>query len=151
MPVTYQQEPLFKVKDEVSELLVLDWKEVGRLHNNFPLDPDWDLYQILEDNDALKIFTVRSEGNLVGYFSVIISPSLHSKGKFVVMNDVIFLHPDYRKGFLGIKLFKFVEDCLRQDGFDQLQVVYTEKNDLSDLLLRQGYDKVETKFEKRLN
>jgi GNAT superfamily N-acetyltransferase len=147
MPITYQQEPLFKVIPEVSELLSLDWSEVGR----FPLDPDWELYQVLEDNEALKIFTVRSDGKLVGYFSVVISPSLHSKGKFIVANDVIFLHPDHRKGLIGTKLFKFVERCLQDDGFEQLQVTYTERFDISSLLSRLGYIKVETKFEKRLN
>ena len=147
MPITYQQEPLYKIIPEVSELLFLDWSEVGR----FPLDPDWELYQILEDNDALKVFTARSDGKLVGYFSVVISPNPHSRGKFIVANDVIFLHPDYRKGFFAAKLFKFVEKCLQDDGYEHLQITYTERFDISSLLSRLGYTKVETKFEKGLN
>ena len=151
MSVTYQQEPLYKVMGEVTELLALDWEEVGRSEDIYPLDLDWKLYQLLEDNNSLKIFTARFEGKLVGYFTVVVSPSLHSKGKFVAANDAIFLHPNYRKGLFGTKLFKFAERCIKEDGFQDLQVIYTERFDISPLLARLGYVKVETKYEKRLN
>lgn len=149
--ITYQQESLFKVITEVSYLLHLDWQEVGRLKDQYPLEPNWELYQILEDSGNLRIFTARDSGTLVGYFTVISSPSLHSKGKMVASNDVIFLHPNYRKGFVGIKLFKFAEKCVKEDGFQQLQISYTDQFDISSMLAALGYAKVETKFEKRLD
>lgn len=148
--ITYQQEPLCKFIPDVNSLVALDWEEVGRPEIGYSLEPDWDLYRLLEDSGSLKVFTVRSEGNLIGYFTVVISPSLHSKGNFVVSNDAIFLRPDYRNSSVGIKLFKFVEDCIKEDGFSQLQITYTDKYDISSLLTRLGYCKVETKFEKRL-
>jgi len=149
--ITYQQEPLHKVIHEINNLLYLDWQEVGRLEELYPLEPDWELYQIIEDNGSLRIFTARDSSKLIGYFTVVSSPSLHSKGKLIASNDVIFLHPAYRKGFVGVKLFKFAEKCIKEDGFQQLQVSYTEKFDISPILSMLGYTKVETKFEKRLN
>ena len=149
--ITYQQEPLCKFIPDVNSLVALDWEEVGRPEIGYHLEPDWDLYRLLEDSGNLKVFTVRSEENLIGYFTVVVSPSLHSKGNFVVPNDAIFLHPNYRSGNTGVKLFKFVEDCIKEDGFNQLQITYTDKCDISSFLTRLGYFKVETKFEKRLN
>lgn len=149
--ITYQQEPLCKVLVEIKDLIALDHVEVGAVNEEYTLEIDSTIYQILEDKDRLKVFTARFQGKLVGYFSVVIAPDLHYKGKLVAINDVIFLHPDYRKGTAGVKLFKFVEKCLKEDGFKQLQVTYTERFDISSLLLRLGYSKIETKFEKRLD
>jgi len=150
MPITYQQEPLFKVVPDVIDLAYLDWEEMYHDKEAYPFDPDWDLYYLLEDNGNLLVFTARDSGKLIGYFSVIIGPSLHSKGKFVVSNDIIYLHRDYRKGLIGVKLFKFSEDCLLESGYNQLQVITSEKNNIDSLLKRLDYKKIETKFEKKL-
>ena len=150
MPITYQQEPLFKVVPDVIELAYLDWEEMYHDKESYPFDPDWDLYYLLEDSGALLVFTARDSGKLIGYFSVVIGPNLHSKGKFVVSNDIIYLHKDYRKGLIGVKLFKFSEACLAESGYNQLQVNTSERNNIDNLLKRLDYTKIETKFEKRL-
>ena len=150
MPITYQQEPLFKVEPDITELAYLDWEEMYHDKGSYPFDPDWDLYYLLEESGSLLIFTARDSGKLIGYFSVMIGPSLHSKGKLVVSNDIIYLHKDYRKGLTGVKLFKFTEACLAESGYKQLQVTTSEKNNIDSLLKRLDYEKIETKFEKRL-
>lgn len=148
--ITYQQEALVSVVRDVTELARLDWEEINHDDEAYPFDPDWDLYEILEGSGALSIFTARDDGKLVGYFSVVKSPSLHSKGKFIFCNDVIYLHKDYRKGFVGVRLFKFVEECLKSDGCTNLQVIFTEQYDITSLLTRLGYSHIESKFEKKL-
>jgi GNAT superfamily N-acetyltransferase len=146
----YQQEFLQQVEGELSELLKRDWKEVQHNSDTEELDIDWDFYKLLEERKALLIFTCRDEGKLVGYFSVFISPNLHSKGKVLLSNDAIFLDKPYRKGFAGIKLIKFAEECLRQDGYDNLQITTTELNPIDSLMLRLGYTKISTSFRKDL-
>lgn len=148
--ITYQQEALVSVVKDVSDLARLDWEEINHDDEAYPFDPDWDLYELLEDNDSLFIFTARDEGKLVGYFSVVKTPNPHSKGKFIFCNDVIYLHKNYRKGFVGVKLFKFVEDCLKDDGCTNLQVIFTDRYDITSLLTRLGYRHIESKFEKKL-
>lgn len=150
MPITYQQESLVTVRKDVVQLAKADWEEINHDDDAYPFDPDWDLYSLLEDNGSLLIFTARLDEALVGYFSVVKSPSLHSKGKFVLCNDVIYLHKGHRKGRTGIGLFKFVEDCLKEDGYSNLQILYSQKYDISPLLSRLGYRHIESKHEKRL-
>ena len=148
--LTYQQEFIVSVRDYIEPLLEADWQEIEHNKGIRPLDPDWDMYADLEANDALRIYTVRDGRKLVGYFVVGLVPDLHSKGNRQAAADVIYLHPDYRKGLVGYKLFKFAEDNLRQEGFRSLLVTTTEVNPIDPIISRLGYNKVETKYEKVL-
>lgn len=147
---TYQQEFIVSVRDYIEPLLQADWQEIEHNKSIRPLDPDWDMYAKLEANDALRIYTVREGRRLVGYFVVGIVPNLHCKGTHQAAADVIYLHPDYRKGLTGYKLFKFAESSLKQEGFSSLIVTTTEVNPIDPIINRLGYSKVETKYEKVL-
>jgi GNAT superfamily N-acetyltransferase len=138
------------VMHEIESLSILEWEEVQHDVGDIKFEPDWDLYFLLEERGYLMVFTVRDNKKLVGYFVVTINPNMHSKGNFIVSNDLIFLHPDYRKGFIGLKLFKFVEKCLVESGFTDLYVSTTERNVIDPLMFRMGYSKIETKFVKKI-
>ena len=150
MQLSYQQEFLCTVRPDITDLARRDWLEVQHDASITKLDIDWDIYQALEDQGSLCFFTCRDKGKLVGYFSVIIVPNLHSKGNFRVMNDAIFLDKPYRKGLSGVKLIKFAEACLREDGHKTLTINTTECNPIDKLMLRLGYSKIVTSFEKEL-
>ena len=148
--LSYQQEFLIHVIDYVKPLLQTDWQEIEHNKSIRPLDPDWDAYFDLEAKGVLRVYTVRDIRKLVGYFVVCIVPNLHCKGNTQAVADVIYLHPEYRQGFTGYKLFKFAEDCLREEGFSSLIVTTTEMNPIDPLIGRLGYKKIETKYEKVL-
>lgn len=148
--ITYQQEFLSTVKDEVAPLLEADWEEIEHNKELLPLDPDWETYESLEAQGLMQIYTVRDEERLVGYFTVMLFPSLHSKGRILAANDVIYLDAKYRRGLVGYRMFKFVEKCLKEDGHDTFYVTATEENPIDPLMKRLGYKKIETKFEKVL-
>lgn len=146
----YQQEFLYDFKADVGDLLQKDYEEIEHNKELRNLDPDWDIYGILEDQGSLMIFTCRDGLKLVGYFVVVTTPDLHSKGSTLAVADVIFLDKEYRSGLTGYKLFKFAEDCVRKDGFKSLHVTTTEMNPIDPLMIRLGYSKIETKYEKVL-
>lgn len=148
--IKYQQEFLSQVKSDIGPLLEEDWQEIEHNKHLYKLDPDWDIYGKLEEQGSLFIFTCRDGSKLVGYFVVVIIPSLHYKGSMIAAADVIFLSKEYRSGLAGYKLFKFAENCLREDGFKTLQVTTTERNPIDPLMERLGYSKIETKFERVL-
>jgi GNAT superfamily N-acetyltransferase len=148
MSARFQQEFLSTVADEIHPLLQEDWDEIGDDH--LPLDPDFEGYEELEARNLLRIFTARVDGTLAGYFVVIYVPSLQSKGQHLAINDTIFISKAYRGKMLGARLFKFAEQCVKEDGFERLYVVVTEKNDIGDNLCRMGYNKIETRYEKVL-
>ena len=150
MNLKYQQEFLATVKQDAEDLLQKDYEEIEHNKELNKLNPDWGIYNILEEQGSLMIFTCRDEFKLVGYFVVISTPNLHSKGSILAVADVIFLDKDYRRGLAGYKLFKFAEDCVRKDGFKTLHVTTTEMNPIDPLMSRLGYSKIETKYEKVL-
>jgi len=148
--ITYQQEFLAQVKPDIEPLLRQDWEEIEHNKELHKFDPAWELYEALEETNSLSIFTVRSDSNLIGYFVVITMPSLHCRGLTQALCDIIYLDKDYRKGLIGYKLFKFAEDCVREDGADVLYVATTKVNPIDNLMVKLGYNKIETRFEKVL-
>jgi len=149
--ITYQQEFIAGCdREEAETLMKIDWDEIDHPAKGTEFSIDWDTYQKLEDMGGLKVFTARSNGTLVGYFSVALSPSLNSKSVVNVVSDAFYLHPEYRKGFAGVKLFKFVEKCLKEDGLNNLVVTSTEAYPIDNFLTRLGYSKAETLYQKEL-
>lgn len=148
--IKYQQEFLSNIpKKEYLHLIEAHWSEIALNKSTVPLDPDFDKYYQLEDSGVLKVFTVRDEGILVGYFSVFVFPHIHYKSTVFAQNDVIYISPDYRKGFTAIKLIKFAENCLREDGVDVLQINTKAHKDFSLILERLNFslnDKVYGKY-----
>jgi len=146
----YQQELVQTFAPDMKEIGQRDWEEVQHNAKTSKLNPDVESYSLLEERGQLYIFTCRDDGVLAGYFTAFVIPDLHSKGSMRVVNDAIFLDKPYRKGFTGIRLIKFAEDCIKADGYRMLSISTTEQNPIDPLMVRLGYSKVSTTFEKEL-
>lgn len=144
--VKYQQEFLSHAEEEVTPLAVMEWEESG--HPTEPLVIDWETYFKLEEAGLLKFFTSRSDGKLIGYFVVIISSPLTTKGELVASYEAVYVHRDYRKSMVASRLFKFVEACIKEDGIHRVVASSSVKNPIGKFLNRMGYNEIETKYEK---
>ena len=147
----YQQEFLSSVYIEIQALIQLHWEQIALNQDEIKLNPDWDQYEAAEAQGVLKVFTARDDGVLVGYFVVLAQRSMHYKDHIFAYNDVLFLHPDYRKGLAGMKLLKVAEKFLKQDGVSLLIVNTKVHKPFDALLERMGYTHIENNFSKRLN
>lgn len=107
-------EALATSQHDVAKLLNAHWREVDVFHDDAPLDPDWTRYAQLDQFGWLGIATVRIDGEMIGYMTLIIGPHLHHKAVKWATVDVMYLHPKYRKGWTGVRLIKFVEKGLRK-------------------------------------
>lgn len=148
MTVTYQQEFLLTCKEEAKELIVEHWEEIAVNKEKIKLNPDWEAYQELEDHGRLKIFTARSSGKLVGYFVVFINRHIHYKDHIFAVNDIIFLNKDYRKGSAGIKLIKFAESCLKEDGVSVILLNSKVHKPFDPIMERLGFRLTERVYSK---
>jgi hypothetical protein len=149
LKITYQQEFLATVEDEVEPLLNFHWEEIALNKDKIKLNPDWEAYEALEHQGKLKIFTARDDGQLVGYFVVIVGTNLHYKDHLFASNDIIYLSPNHRKGFTGIKLVKFAEKCLKDDGVSVLTIntkVHQPFDKLMDFLKFRKIERVYSKY-----
>ena len=126
------------------------FKEVYPAREVYDLEMDWDTYAKLEELGMLKIFTARDGSALVGYLWVIVSPNIHSKGNYTACDDGLFVASSHRGKSVAVKLIKFVEKCLKEDGFKTLHLVGTSEKPIDSLVERMGYKQIETKFQKVL-
>lgn len=150
MPMAYQQESLATCVADIKPLLEQHWQEIALNQDMIKLNPDWQAYYDLEECGALKIFTARSDGKLVGYFVVLCRKHIHHVDHIVAFNDLLYLDKGYRKGFTGIKLMKFAEKCLKEDGVTFLVVSTKKHKPLDSLLEWLGYDHIENIYSKPL-
>lgn len=146
----FQVESVASVKEEVQGLLERHWEEIALNKDVIKLNPDWDQYIKLEKAHGLKAFTARDNGKLVGYFVVTIARSMHYKDHLFATNDVIYLHPEYRKGLTGAKLIKHAESYLRDLGVSVILVNTKLHKPFSRLLEFLKFKPVETVYSKRL-
>ena len=144
----YQQEFLATVENDIRPLIQRHWEDIALNKDKIKLNPDWDAYHTLEQAGALKAFTAREDGKLVGYFVVIIQYNLHYKDHLFASNDIIFLHPDYRKGRTGIKLIQFAEKCLKEDGVSVLSINTKVHKPFDKLMQFLGFNLVERIYSK---
>tara|TARA_R110000822_G_scaffold143392_3_gene281635 strand:- start:339 stop:800 length:462 start_codon:yes stop_codon:yes gene_type:complete len=150
LTINYQQEFLIQVQDEMKYLTKLHWDEIALNKDSIKLNPDWDAYNNLECQGKLKIFTAREKGILVGYFFVVLGTNIHYKDHLFASNDILYLHKDYRKGFAGIRLIKFAEKYLKEDGVSVLTINTKVHKPFDKVLERLKFKNVERVYSKYL-
>ncbi len=148
--LTLHLENLTKVKRELQPLLEQHWELVAMYQDKIKLNPDWKEYARLDASGALRIFTARNDGVLVGYFVLIINKSIHYKDHFFATNDVIFVKPDSRAGATGYKLLKYAENYCRECGVSMLTINTKVAVPFDSLLTGNGYDLAERVYTKYL-
>jgi GNAT superfamily N-acetyltransferase len=94
------------------------------------------------------MFTVRNEGELVGYAGFFVNQSLHVKSIIVASCDLIYMKPEYR-GW-GHNLIEFANYYLKSSGATLVYHTVTDKFDYSKTLTRQGFKQNERIFAKKL-
>lgn len=144
--ITYQVEEWPDIREGIKPLTVKHWEEIGVFNKEkIPLNPNWELYDILYEQDVLHIVTAEDNKKLVGYYVSIITPYLHYKDTLVAENDVVYLCKEYRKGLTGYKLIKFAVEQLKQ----RVQVIILNmkaEHPFFSLSKRLGFKLTEYKF-----
>ena len=146
--ITFQKETFKEMFGETFVQLIKEsWSETGMFHKSFPLNPRWDMYRFLDDNDTLFVYTARkiNTRNLVGYFIAVITEHNYYKDVWVAEADAFYLKPEHRTGLTGYKFLKTIIRELKE----QVNIIFLPVNiqrDLSKLLNRLGFNLVEYKF-----
>ena len=148
--ITYQTEKIIDIKDEIDPLIKLHWEEIALNKDKILLDPDWDKYFDLCDSDLLKTFTARLDGELIGYFVVMVYPHLHYKNNLFAVNDVIYLKEEFRNTSTGYKLISFAENSLKNAGVDVLVLNTKVHKPFDNLCEKAGYKLTERIYSKYL-
>tara|TARA_S200002703_G_scaffold80215_1_gene69145 strand:- start:4177 stop:4629 length:453 start_codon:yes stop_codon:yes gene_type:complete len=141
--IKFKLENLANVKQEAEPLLKEHWEEIALNKDIIKLNPDWKAYGELDRVNALRVFTARKDGKLVGYFVVIVSKALHYADHLFANNDIIFLTKPARKGLTGVKLIKFAIDSLKTEGITKLHINTKAHQPFDPILERLGFEEIE--------
>ena len=136
-------ENLANVKRDIEPLIKQHWEEIALNKDIIKLNPDWRAYAELDRVNALRVFTARKDGKLVGYFVVIVSKALHYADHLFANNDIIFLTKPARKGLTGVKLIKFAIDSLKAEGITKLHINTKAHQPFDPILERLGFEEIE--------
>jgi GNAT superfamily N-acetyltransferase len=148
MYMKYAIENISDVREEMEPLTVVHWLELANDQEEIELDFDWQLYENLQALGKLLFVTVRDDGILVGYSATLITNHMHYKSVLHGLTDFYYIHPRWRRGFVGINLLKFVEAEMKKLGVKKIVTGCKDKHDTSVLLRRLGYklsDRIFTK------
>lgn len=148
--LTFQTESLNQARPEGEPLLRRHWQEIAH-YQDIVYEPRWDMYQMLEGAGALRIFTARLDGQLIGYSVYAIAPNMHYASSLEASEDVLYLAPEHRKGRVGLKLIRFSDEQLKAAGVQLVKRHVKFAHDHGPILQRMGYEPIDQIYGKRLD
>ena len=149
--ITFQIEKFSDVYVEALPLLEAHYEEIATYKEVKALNPDVWRYLEIEEKGILRIMTARDDGVMVGYFVSMIMPSLHYKDCSTAINDILYVHPEYRGGTLAYRLFKkALQDLKENTGANLVMIHMKIKHPFRELLTKLGFAQTEENWEKVL-
>lgn len=139
--------------DGLEDLTIFHWQEVDHFQDKFPLKVNYLAYQMAERLGEFRGVSARRGRRLVGYAGYFVRPDLQHSATWAV-NNVLYLDPDERKGWDGLKLMTAARDLLKPLGVDVIiQAVKTPHSTdvkrharMAALMKRAGYVPYENLF-----
>lgn len=147
--ITYKIDDWMENLPKFKAIIGQHYEEVETL-KDFGLDIDYDTYESVYNSKKLVFVSAKDNDELVGYIVFFVMPHIHYKNCLAAHEDLYFLKPEYRKGFNGIKMFKFAQEYLKSIGVDL--VLYATKfgTDNSSLFKYLGCKPIDKVFTKLL-
>jgi GNAT superfamily N-acetyltransferase len=146
--ITFCTETYAQCIVELKERFPRHWEELALDKDEFPLDPQYEVYQERERKGELFLVVGRDKGEMCAYFVGFIAPGLHYRTCRTLTMDIFWLAPEHRGKYAGIRLFKVVEQEAQRRGVDRIFVGSKLHKDAGWLFSRMGYKPVETYYSK---
>lgn len=132
-------------------LALIHWSELALDQMLFRPDLDHERYLAMDQAGAMHVVTARDEGKLVGYIVCFVMPHFHYKSSgLTALADMYYLRREYRKGGLGARMFKLMEEGLRQRGVVRAHMSCKVHEDHSRLFSAMGWKLTDFTFSKVL-
>lgn len=109
----------------------------GEGHTVSDFNPDVASYSDYNDRGLLFLFTVRKDGEPVGYAMTYVLRDMHNQD-MIALDDTIYIHPDHRNG-IGRKLAGRVLKALGDAGVKRVVVSATTDPRAANMWRRMGF------------
>jgi hypothetical protein len=137
MTVDYARETVVECCWGISDMLEEHADEAMHEDVAERVEVDWSLYKQVEAAGMLYVFTMRDDGEMVGYCSSMVCAAFHNRGETHANVSALYVTKKYRGA--KVKCFlDYVEKCLREAGADVVYH-YVGRCDYSRLLEHMEY------------
>jgi hypothetical protein len=144
--IKYQAESVIEAWPELRELCEANHQEVNLF--NEPLEINTGAMSDMNADGALRLFTMRKDGSLVGYCAFFLYFHLHHIRLLVANQDVIYVKKECRG-----RATEFLRFCDLELKKLKVNLVFQHSpaiKDWSAVLIRNGYRELETTYYRRL-
>jgi len=145
----YEDVDVFKFLIEFKEIFPLHYEELS-VTKEYELEPDYEAYEKMAESGLLRTITVRADNELIGYIIFCVHGHLHYKSCMTAFEDIYFVKKEYRKGRVGIKLFQYAEQVLKERGVNRIILSTKVHLDNTSLFEYLGYKHTDKTFSKML-
>ena len=136
--ITYKIKTVEECFDDVEKLFQDHYEELS-VTKQYKLNPDYEVY--IQNSGRIKVILCKDDDDIVGYIVFFIAPHLHYKDCLMAIEDIYYLKPEYRKGTVGIKMFKYAEKYGYKDYSRQVGVIAQQVQEvLPEVVKRAPFD-----------
>ena len=135
---------------EIQVLLPEHHKELGLFQSKMPLRPLYQKYLDQELTGGLVYATLRSDGELIGYWISFVAPGLHYGTTLTATMDILWIRPDHRGKDSGQLLHDTMERELRRRGVKLWWAGSKNHREIEGWLVKLGFEKAEVYLAKWL-
>lgn len=145
--IQFAEEKFLFLAAELQPLLDLQYNELAP-YKDIAMQFNWPAFVIHNEQGTMKVFTARKDSKLIGFVIFFMLPSFHYACK-TAEQDLIYIHPDHR-GF-GLEFLKYCDQQLKSLDVQVVRHHCKAKFDFGPMLERQGYEKMDIVYSKRLD
>ena len=136
--------------EHATELFEAHRDEIATMPDLMKVKPDVDAYKRMEASDALYCLSALDGVQLVGYSVNVVIANLHYSDLKTASNDLLYVHPDYRHGRLGLRLMRETENEAQRRGAHLMLWHAKQNSALSHICQRLGYSVQDVIYNRRL-
>ncbi len=142
----YALEKFADIQPEVEAMAPLQWAEMAKGFERFVPKPRVDIYLEAEKRGKTILVTARKKGNLVGYFGMLIHPSMSAGNALTATSTPYFVMPTKARGVVLLHLIRRAIDEARARGAKIIAIKTHPWASAGPLLQRMRFQETETWF-----
>lgn len=146
---TFAVEKIDEIAEEVKPLHQAHWTETEAHRHGLELKPDYETFARYERAGRYLLFTLRSEGRLLGSCAMYLDKSTHTQ-TIIATEDTLYLLPQARQGRVASLFVNYVERSLHRLGAREICITVKTVNKAGRFFSMLGYKHVENGLTKVL-
>jgi GNAT superfamily N-acetyltransferase len=147
--LVFAVERIENITEEIKHLHRAHWNETEGHRHQLPLQPDYETFIRYEQAGRYLLFTVRSEGKLLGNCAMYLDKSAHTQ-TLIATEDTLYLLPEARRGTIAKRFVRYVENAMKLLGVREINITVKTVNKAARFFRLLGYRHVENGLTKIL-